>query len=162
AMLSAASVAVTNVVGRRGVVSGTPAQGMVLSNPVGVLCFLVVAILAGEITRIVEFPLAAAAWMAGVGVLHFVVGRYANFRANQSTGVNLTAPVVQLNIVVTLALAVVLLGESCTVLQIIGGGGRVTGAAPPRQQTPPQTRAPTPPPPYGEGSFFAIIAPPPA
>src|SRR5215468_240313 len=158
AILSAASFAVTNVVGRRGVVSGTPAQGMVLSNPVGVLCFLVVALLAGEITRIVEFPSTAAAWMAGVGVLHFVVGRYANFRANQSTGVNLTAPVVQLNIVVTLALAVVLLGESCTVLQIIGGVVMLTGAVTTRQQSPSETGAPTFSPRYGEGYFFALLA----
>src|SRR5262249_38541080 len=50
-------------------------------------------------------PPNTAAWMAGGGVLQFVVGRYANFRANQSAGVNLTAPVVQLNVVVTLVLA---------------------------------------------------------
>jgi len=158
AILSAASFAVTNVVGRRGVVSGTPAQGMVLSNPVGVLCFLVVAVLAGEITRIVEFPSTAAAWMAGVGVLHFVVGRYANFRANQSAGANLTAPVVQLNIVVTLALAVLLLAESCTVLQVIGGVVMLTGAVTTRQQSRSETGAPTFSPRYGEGYFFALLA----
>jgi hypothetical protein len=92
AVLSAASFAATNAAGRRGVVTGTPAQGMVLSNPVGVLCFLIVAVLTGEITRAGEFPSIAAAWMAGVGVLHFVLGRYVNFRANQSAGTNLTAP----------------------------------------------------------------------
>jgi hypothetical protein len=44
AVLSAASFAATNAAGRRGVVTGTPAQGMVLSNPICVLCFLIVAV----------------------------------------------------------------------------------------------------------------------
>ena len=136
AVLSAASFAATNAAARRGVVTGTPAQGMVLTNPVGVICFSVVAIAAGELTRLREFPLSAAAWMAGVGVLHFIGGRYANFRANQSAGTNLTAPVIQLNSVVTLVLAVVLLGEPCTVLQVIGGITMISGALVAQRQVP--------------------------
>ena len=59
--------------------------------------------------------------MAGLGVLHFVIGRYCNFRANQVAGTNLTAPVVQLQVVVTMVLAVMVLHEPCTALQMIGG-----------------------------------------
>jgi drug/metabolite transporter (DMT)-like permease len=158
AVLSAASFAATNATGRRGVVTGTPAQGMVLSNPVGVLCFLLVAVLAGEITEIAHFPSTTAAWMAGVGVLHFVVGRYANFRANQCAGVNLTAPIVQLNVVVTLTLAVVLLGESCTLLQIIGGLVMVAGAFITQRQSSPTTEAPSFSPRFAEGYLFALLA----
>src|SRR5262249_13918513 len=121
AVLSAASFAATAAAGRRGVVTGTPAQGLGLSNLGGVLCFLLVGALTGEITHTLKLPPGTAAWMAGGGLLQFVVGRYANFRANQSAGVNLTAPVVQLNVVVTLVLAVMFLGEPCTVLQLIGG-----------------------------------------
>jgi drug/metabolite transporter (DMT)-like permease len=159
AVLSAASFAATNATGRRGVVTGTPAQGMVLSNPVGVLCFLVVAVLTGEITRVGEFSSIAAAWMAGVGVLHFVLGRYANFRANQSAGTNLTAPVVQLNSIVTLSLAVVVLHEPCTLLQIIGGVTMLSGAFITQRQS--QARAPAVPkfsPRYAEGYLFALFA----
>jgi drug/metabolite transporter (DMT)-like permease len=159
AVLSAASFAATNATGRRGVVTGTPAQGMVLSNPVGVLCFLVVAVLTGEISRVGEFSSIAAAWMAGVGVLHFVLGRYANFRANQSAGTNLTAPVVQLNSIVTLSLAVVVLHEPCTLLQIIGGVTMLSGAFITQRQR--QARAPAVPifsPRYAEGYLFALFA----
>jgi drug/metabolite transporter (DMT)-like permease len=159
AVLSAASFAATNATGRRGVVTGTPAQGMVLSNPVGALCFLVVAVLTGEITRVGEFSSIAAAWMAGVGVLHFVLGRYANFRANQSAGTNLTAPVVQLNSIVTLSLAVVVLHEPCTLLQIIGGVTMLSGAFITQRQS--QTRAHAVQkfsPRYAEGYLFALFA----
>src|SRR5262249_6237936 len=120
-ILSAASFALNNAAARRAVVTGTPTQGMALTVPIGVACFLVVAALTGEIARLGQFPLAAAAWMMAVGLLHFVFGRYCNYRANQSAGANLTGPVIQLQVVVTLALAVIVLNEPCTVLQVAGG-----------------------------------------
>src|SRR5262249_57962178 len=73
-------------------------------------------------------PRPAAAWMAGVGIVHFVLGRYCNYRANQAAGSNLTAPVIQLQVVVTLVLAVIVLREPCTVLQAIGGAVMLAGA----------------------------------
>jgi len=158
AVLSAASFAATAAAGRRGVVTGTPAQGMVLSNLVGVLCFLVVAALTGEITHTLQFPPSMAAWMVGGGVLQFVVGRYANFRANQSAGVNLTAPVVQLNVVVTLLLAVMFLGEQCTVLQLIGGLVMFAGAFTTQQQSLQKVGGPGFSPRYAEAYLFASVA----
>jgi drug/metabolite transporter (DMT)-like permease len=134
ALLSAATFALNNAAARRGVVTGTPRQGMAVSIPVGVLCFLPVAAVAGQIGHILEFPAKAAAWMGGVGLLHFVFGRYCNYTANQAGGVNLTAPVVQLQVVVTLVLAVVILHEPCTALQIIGGILIVAGSLITQQQ----------------------------
>jgi drug/metabolite transporter (DMT)-like permease len=101
---------------------------MVLTVPIGVLCFLMVAVVTGEIARVGEFPLTAALWMSGVGVLNFIFGRYCNYRGNQCAGANLTGPVIQLNVVVTLALAVVVLDEPCSVLQIAGGTVMLAGA----------------------------------
>ena len=121
ALLSAATFALNNAAARRGVVTGTPRQGMAVSIPIGVLCFLPVAIVTGEIFRIAQFPAKAAAWMAGLGLLHFILGRFCNYSASQAAGVNLTAPVIQLQVIVTLVLAVVILGEPCTVLQVAGG-----------------------------------------
>ena len=121
AVLSAATFALNNAAARRGVVTGTPSQGMALTVPIGVACFLPVAVVTGEIFRLPQFPLTAVAWMTGVGLLHFIFGRYCNYRANQEAGVNLTAPVVQLQVIVTLVLAVVVLHEPCTVLQALGG-----------------------------------------
>ena len=121
AILSAATFALNNAAARRGVVTGTPSQGMALTVPIGVVGFLLVAILSGEIFRLALFPPMAAVWMTGVGLLHFIFGRYCNYRANQEAGVNLTAPVVQLQVIVTLVLAVVVLHEPCTALQAIGG-----------------------------------------
>src|SRR5436190_22787530 len=73
ALLSAATFALNNAMARRGVVTGTPRQGMAVSIPIGVLCFLPLAIVTGEIFHIAQFPAKAAAWMAGVGLLHFIL-----------------------------------------------------------------------------------------
>ena len=128
AVLSAATFALNNAAARRGVVTGTPAQGMAVTVPVGVVCFLPLAILSDAAARLAQLPRTAAAWMAGVGIVHFVLGRYCNYRANQAAGSNLTAPVIQLQVVVTLVLAVIVLREPCTVLQAIGGAVMLAGA----------------------------------
>src|SRR5258708_36464688 len=84
---------------------------MAVSVPLGVACFLPLVFLTGELFRLPQFPKTAVAWMAGLGALHFVFGRYCNFRAHAVAGVNLTAPVVQLQIVVMMVLAVGALPE---------------------------------------------------
>jgi drug/metabolite transporter (DMT)-like permease len=142
-ILSAASFALNNATMRRGVVSGTPEQAMALSVPLGVLCFLPFAAFTGELLRIGEFPAKAAGWMAGLGVLHFIIGRYFNFKANAVAGVNLTAPVVQLQVVVTMFLAVLILHEPCSALQIIGGVVMLAGSLITQRQ-PLKTAAATP------------------
>src|SRR5688500_20223271 len=107
---------------------------MAISIPVGVVCFLPVAIVSGEIGRLAQFPPGAAAWMAGVGIVHFVLGRFCNYSANQAAGVNLAGPVVQLQVIWTLFLAVVILGEPCSLLQMIGAALIVAGSIITQQQ----------------------------
>ena len=167
AILSAASFALNNATARRGVVSGTPIQAMAVTVPLGVICFLPLAFLTGELFRLPQFPPAAIGWMACLGVVHFVIGRYCNFRANSVAGVNLTAPVVQLQILVTMVLAVIVLHEPCTALQIIGGllivaGSIITQRAPARTAAPVvDTSNPAVPvfvPRYLAGYLFASLA----
>jgi len=166
AVLSAASFALNNATVRRGVVSGTPIQAMAVTVPLGIACFLPLTLLTGELFRLPQFPQTAVAWMAGLGVMHFVFGRYCNFRANAAAGVNLTAPVVQLQIVVTMVLAVIVLHEPCTALQMFGGalilvGSLITQRAPARTAAATETKEPTLPlfaPRYLAGYLFASLA----
>jgi drug/metabolite transporter (DMT)-like permease len=166
AVLSAASFALNNATVRRGVVSGTPIQAMAVSVPLGIVCFLPITLLNGELFRLPEFSHASLAWMAGLGVLHFVIGRYCNFRANAVAGVNLTAPVVQLQVVVTMVLAVIVLQEPCTALQMIGGvlilaGSLITQRAPARvaeKAGPVDAAKPVFVPRYLAGYVFATLA----
>ena len=60
--------------------------------------------------------------------MHFVIGRYCNYKSNQLMGVNLTAPVVQLQVPFAMMLAVVMLHEKFTVLQAIGSALMLGGS----------------------------------
>jgi drug/metabolite transporter (DMT)-like permease len=163
AVLSAATFALTNATGRRGVISGTPAQGMVISIPVGLACFLSIAFLSGAHEIFGRFSASALASLSAAGVIHFVIGRYSNFRASQAAGVNLTAPVMQLNAVVTLVLAVVALHEPCTMLQVVGAVLMVAGSLVTQRASQPSAEnkpdhPPTFKPRVAAGFFFASIA----
>jgi len=146
AALGAFTFALNNVTMRRGVVTGSVLQGMALTVPIGGLSFLVMTITFGELGQLVMFPTAAFTWLACQGIVHFVIGRYCNYKSNQLMGVNLTAPVVQLQVPFAMMLAVVMLREKFTVLQasgaaqdapapgvraaIVGGCGRANPIAP--------------------------------
>lgn len=54
---------------------------------------------------------------------------------------NLTAPVVQLNSVVTLVLAVIILREPCTMLQVVGAVLMVSGSLVTQQSSQPLPQA---------------------
>ena len=131
AALGAFTFALNNVAMRRGVVTGSVLQGMAVTVPIGGLSFLVMALVSGELGQLVAFPVVALAWLAGQGIVHFVLGRYCNYKSNQLMGVNLAAPVVQLQVPFAMMMAVVTLHEKFNVLQAFGsvlmlGGAFVT------------------------------------
>ena len=128
AALGAFTFALNNVTMRRGVVTGSVLQGMAMTVPIGGLSFLVITIAFGELGQLVMFPMAAFAWLACQGIVHFVIGRYCNYKSNQLMGVNLTAPVVQLQVPFAMLLAVVTLHEEFTVLQAIGSALMLGGS----------------------------------
>src|SRR6185312_2955755 len=102
AALGAFTFALNNVAMRRGVVTGSVLQGMAMT------------VAFGELGQLAAFPAVAIAWLAGQGVVHFVFGRYCNYKSNQLVGVNLSAPVVQLQVAVAMVLAVATLHEKFT------------------------------------------------
>src|SRR5215831_9292499 len=128
AALGAFTFALNNVAMRRGVVTGSVLQGMAMTVPIGGLSFLVMTVAFGQLGQLVLFPAVALAWLAGQGIVHFVFGRYCNYKSNQLMGVNLAAPVVQLQVPFAMMLAVATLHEKFTVLQVIGSALMLGGS----------------------------------
>ena len=128
AALGAFTFALNNVAMRRGVVTGSVLQGMALTVPIGGLTFLIMTVAFGELGQLAIFPTAALSWLVCQGIVHFVIGRYCNYRSNQLMGVNLTAPVVQLQVPFAMMLAVVTLHEKFTALQAIGSALMLGGS----------------------------------
>ena len=120
AVLSAATFAFNNASVRRGVLTGTVGQAMAITVPLGVPLFFLAALLTGNLAAVTSFSPAALAALALAGGLHFVWGRYCNYRATRAMGANLVAPVQQVHLVVSLTLAIWLLGEELTALRILG------------------------------------------
>ena len=120
AVCSAATFAFNNASVRRGVLTGTVAQAMAITVPLGLPIFFLAAWVSGSLSAITGFSSKALAALAAAGVLHFVWGRYCNYRATRAIGTNLVAPIQQVNLIFTLFLAIWLLGEALTPLKILG------------------------------------------
>lgn len=165
ALMAAATFAWTNAVVRRGVVTGSVSQAITLAIPPGIPVFFAALLVSGNPGILFQLSERAYLVFAAVGISHFCVGRYCNYRALSAIGTNLAGPVMQLNLVVSLSLAIFFLGEKLTVLRIIGillivagpmivRRGRTSAAAVPAKPSAPLAFTPR----LAEGYFFAFLA----
>lgn len=161
-VISAACFGLNNATVRRGVVTGSVLQGLIISVPIGVPLFFLCALAAGSLEAVAGFSQFETMLLASAGIVHFVIGRYCNYRALKAMGANLTGPVQQGTLLVSLGGAMLLLDEYLTPLRIIGivlvflgpavmlHGRRSTRGAP---------HAPTAfQPKYAEGFTFSILS----
>jgi drug/metabolite transporter (DMT)-like permease len=95
--------------------------------PVGLVVFTIVAALFGELDDIARFSPWSLLMLASAGVVHFVFGRYCAYRSIKAMGANLSAPVTQWSLMVSLVLAIAFLGEKLDLLKLIGIGLLVLG-----------------------------------
>jgi drug/metabolite transporter (DMT)-like permease len=119
-LLAAAAFAFNSVASRRAVLTGTVAQGMAITVPLGVPMFALAAAAAGYLGAVTEFSGRSLLLLSLAGMLHFVWGRYCNYRATKAMGANLTGNLQQFDLVLSLALAIWLLGETLTPLKVVG------------------------------------------
>ncbi len=120
AFVSAAFFGLNNAATRRGVLRGTVLQGLAITVPLGVPICLVFALAMGGFAAMADWAPASWFWMIAAGVVHFVVGRYGNYRATQALGATLSTPVQQLSILVSLVLGFSFLGETVNPVNLAG------------------------------------------
>jgi uncharacterized membrane protein len=120
ALLSAATFGLNNAFARRGVITGSVMQGLMITVPIGVPLMFIVALIFGQLGGLLVLPGEAWFWFAFAGVIVMVWGRYCNYRSTQAVGANLTGPFLQGDMIVSLALALVFLNEYITPLRVIG------------------------------------------
>lgn len=168
ALCSAATFALNNTFARRGVLAGTVLQALSISVPIGVPIFLVAALATGSLGFVTGFSGRSLLWLSLAGVVHFVWGRYCNYRAVKAIGSNLSGPVQESSVLVALGLAVWLLGETLTPVKVFGIvlvllgpvvavelGGRKSQGGKPKQG---QAAKPSFTPVYAEGYLFAALS----
>src|SRR3954451_16721946 len=93
---------------------------MAITVPLGLPLFFLAALATGNLTALMGFSPKALAALSAAGILHFVWGRYCNYRATRAIGTNLVAPIQQVNLIFTLFLAIWLLGEQLTPFKLLG------------------------------------------
>jgi uncharacterized membrane protein len=120
ALLSAATFALNNTSVRRGVLTGSVLQAMAITVTIGLPISLAVGLLSGAFWAVTDFSWKALLIIGSTGMSHFVLGRYCNYRATKALGTNLVAPIQQVNLVISLVLAIWILGEELTPLRMIG------------------------------------------
>lgn len=120
ALLSAATFGLNNATLRRGVLKGSVHQALSVTVPMGVPLFALMCVVFGAFAALPGLPASAYGWFALAGVVHFVIGRYGNYRATRAMGANLSGPVQQLSVLVALVLALIFLRETLTPTRILG------------------------------------------
>lgn len=120
ALASAALFGLNSAASRRGLVTATVLQGMAITVPLGVPIFIGFAALMGGFDAIANWALAPWIWMTLAGIVHFVIGRYGNYRATQALGATLSTPIQQASVLVALVLAFLFLDETINLANLIG------------------------------------------
>lgn len=159
-LLSAITFAFANATARRGVITGSVLQAVAISCIVALPLFLAALAPFGIGGTLSGFDQRAVVLLSLAGIIHFAAARYANYRAVKAIGANLSGPVQNYSLVVTLVLAVFWLGEAVTTFRVIGVIMIVVGpmlarrtAAPPPAAAAGQVFEPK----YREGYFFASL-----
>jgi len=119
-LMAAATFAFNNAAARRGVLTGSVAQAIAITVPIGVPMFLAAALATGSLSIVAEFSSTSLLCLTTAGIIHFVWGRYCNYRATKAMGANLVGPVQQVSLILTLGLAIGVLGEALTPLRALG------------------------------------------
>ena len=167
-LLSAVTFAYANASVRRGVLTGTVLQAVAISLPIALPFFVAAMLVSGGFPALAGFSVRTLVLLALAGIVHFALARYCNYRATRAIGANLVAPVQQYSLIISLVLAVVWLGETLTVLRMLGIVLVVAGPAftlEPSKRTTVTVAAPGDTgdikpfnPQYREGFFYAILS----
>ena len=120
ALIAAAIFGFQNAAARRGVITATPLQGMIITVPTVVPLLAVVCYCLGGFAAVQTWPYQTYMLAGAAGVMHFVIGRFSNYNSMQALGSTLSTPIQQLGTVASLFCAVTILGESLTGLNIFG------------------------------------------
>ena len=105
---------------RRGVLTGGVLHAMAITVPLGVPLFALACLATGGFHVLTTMSADGWLWMSLAGVIHFVVGRYGNYRATKALGATLSSPIQQLSVPISLLLALMFLGEVLTPLRFFG------------------------------------------
>lgn len=120
ALLSALSFSLSDVLVRRGVVRASASYGAFVTILMGVPLFTLAALATGQLLRLGELSGEAYLFLSLAGVVHYVVGRQANYAAVGAIGAARANPVQSLTLPYSVLVAYLTLDEGITTGMAIG------------------------------------------
>ncbi|MDE2900390.1 MAG: EamA family transporter [Chloroflexota bacterium] len=120
AVLSALSFAFSTITARRGVIGSSASFGLYITVILGVPLFTIAALATGQLFDTLDLSSEALGMLAGAGVLHFLIGRYCNYRCIDAIGSNRSQPLQTTNTIYSVVIAVIVLNEEVTLLMGVG------------------------------------------
>lgn len=127
AVLSSLSFGFSTITARRGVVGSSASYGLYITVVMGVPLFAVAALVTGQLLDTFDLSWTALGLLAGSGIVHFLIGRYCNYRCIDAIGANRSQPIQMTNTLYSVIVAVILLGEELNAYMIAGIGLTLVG-----------------------------------
>lgn len=123
-LTSAFSFSVNSILVRRGIAGAgaTASQGAFITVLLGVPFGFVAVLATGQLLRFGEVSAMGYLLLFGAGLVHFVIGRYCNYRAIGAIGASRSGPVQGFATPYSILMAVVLLDEVVTPLMLVAIG----------------------------------------
>jgi drug/metabolite transporter (DMT)-like permease len=127
AVVATAAGALGAVTMRRGALTGSALQGLVIINFTGIPLFAIAALMSGQIFQYASISPINYLILILTGINHYVIGRYASIRAVDAMGTTRAMPLMQAASLVSVIAAVIFLSEVVTLLMGIGIALVMTG-----------------------------------
>ena len=122
ALFSSASLGLTVVTIRRGVLKGSPAVATLITVLLGVPLFLLANAVTGQLFRTAEISYQGYIALLVTGILQMAIGRYSFYRSIQAIGGNQAELFQALQVPLSIGVALIFLGESLNLQSTIGVG----------------------------------------
>ena len=122
AITSALAFAANDTALRRGILFSSVYKSIIVTVPIGIPLFLLVIAIFNCWDDLYNLNLSSIFFFSIAGLIHFVFGRYFNFKTIESLGATQAGPIVQIGLLVSVCFAVFVLGEGVNIYHIIGIG----------------------------------------
>lgn len=122
AVISTVCFGFHNAAIRRGVLGAAAGQALYITVFLGVPVLLAAAVVSGQLGRVGAISPSGYLSLGMAGVVHFLFGRYCNYRAVAAIGSNRASPFMGTSFLFSVGFAVLLQGETVTPLGLTGMG----------------------------------------
>ncbi len=120
ALLSAMSFAFNDVAVRRGILYNSVYKSIAVTVPIGVPLFISTILIFDCVDALLNQTASSIFFFALAGILHFIFGRFCNYKSIEHLGTTIAGPIIQISLLISVFFAFFILNELFTYLHLLG------------------------------------------